>query len=104
MKPCTPITDRSSGDTFAFPSAQIDLPTTACTVVTQCPRRFKRSRPAPPERGALHGHLPGRFEMRTRFVDYTGAYVVHCHILIHEGRGMMQLIEVVPDKPPCVRK
>ena len=35
-------------------------------------------------------------------MDYTGAYVIHCHILIHEDRGMMQLIQVVPDKPPYV--
>jgi FtsP/CotA-like multicopper oxidase with cupredoxin domain len=36
--------------------------------------------------------------MRSRFVDFPGQYVLHCHILIHEDRGMMQLIEVVPDK------
>ena len=36
--------------------------------------------------------------MRTRFVDYTGLYVQHCHILAHEDRGMMQLLEVVPNK------
>jgi len=27
--------------------------------------------------------------MRSRFVDYTGQYVMHCHILAHEDRGMM---------------
>ena len=42
--------------------------------------------------------VPGYFKMRTRFVDYTGMYVQHCHILAHEDRGMMQLIEVVPNK------
>jgi FtsP/CotA-like multicopper oxidase with cupredoxin domain len=26
--------------------------------------------------------------------------VIHCHILIHEDRGMMQLVQVVSDKPP----
>jgi len=35
--------------------------------------------------------------MLSRFVDYTGQYVLHCHILTHEDRGMMELIEVVPD-------
>jgi FtsP/CotA-like multicopper oxidase with cupredoxin domain len=29
---------------------------------------------------------------------------VHCHILIHEDRGMMQLVEVVPDKPVYTHK
>ena len=38
--------------------------------------------------------------MRSRFVDFTGTYVLHCHILIHEDRGMMQLVKVVSDRPP----
>jgi FtsP/CotA-like multicopper oxidase with cupredoxin domain len=41
---------------------------------------------------------PGYFRMRTRFVDFTGQYVQHCHILAHEDRGMMQLLEVVTNK------
>jgi FtsP/CotA-like multicopper oxidase with cupredoxin domain len=42
--------------------------------------------------------IPGYFKMRSRFVDYTGQFVLHCHILGHEDRGMMQLVEVVPSK------
>jgi FtsP/CotA-like multicopper oxidase with cupredoxin domain len=42
--------------------------------------------------------VPGYFTMRTRFVDFTGQYVQHCHILSHEDRGMMQLLEVVSNK------
>ncbi|MEA2688543.1 MAG: hypothetical protein QOD51_1150, partial [Candidatus Eremiobacteraeota bacterium] len=42
--------------------------------------------------------LPGYFKMRSRFVDFTGLYVQHCHILTHEDRGMMQLLEVVSNK------
>jgi FtsP/CotA-like multicopper oxidase with cupredoxin domain len=38
--------------------------------------------------------IPGYFKMRTRFVDYAGAYVMHCHILAHEDRGMMMSVEV----------
>ena len=34
--------------------------------------------------------------MRTRYTRYTGKFVLHCHILDHEDRGMMQIIEVVP--------
>jgi len=34
--------------------------------------------------------------MRSRFADFTGQYVLHCHILAHEDRGMMQLVEVAP--------
>ena len=41
--------------------------------------------------------IPGYFKMRTRFSDFTGELVLHCHILAHEDRGMMQLIQVVPN-------
>jgi FtsP/CotA-like multicopper oxidase with cupredoxin domain len=40
--------------------------------------------------------IPGYFRMRSRFVDYQGVYVMHCHILIHEDRGMMFTVEVTP--------
>jgi FtsP/CotA-like multicopper oxidase with cupredoxin domain len=44
----------------------------------------------------------GYYKMRSRFVDYPGAYVMHCHILIHEDRGMMYSVEVVkPVGPPA---
>jgi FtsP/CotA-like multicopper oxidase with cupredoxin domain len=42
--------------------------------------------------------IPGYFKMRSRFVDYNGFYVLHCHILAHEDRGMMTVVEVVPTK------
>ena len=34
-------------------------------------------------------NIPGYFTMRSRFVDYSGHFVLHCHILSHEDRGMM---------------
>jgi FtsP/CotA-like multicopper oxidase with cupredoxin domain len=33
-----------------------------------------------------------------RFSDYTGKYVVHCHMLDHEDHGLMSQFEVV-DRP-----
>jgi FtsP/CotA-like multicopper oxidase with cupredoxin domain len=44
--------------------------------------------------------VPGYFKMRSRFVDYAGFYVLHCHILAHEDRGMMTVVEVSPSRPP----
>jgi len=44
--------------------------------------------------------IPGYFKMRSRFVDYPGYYVIHCHILAHEDRGMMTVVEVSPLLPP----
>jgi FtsP/CotA-like multicopper oxidase with cupredoxin domain len=37
----------------------------------------------------------GYVKVLTRFVDFTGMYVLHCHILGHEDRGMMQLVQVI---------
>jgi FtsP/CotA-like multicopper oxidase with cupredoxin domain len=38
----------------------------------------------------------GYVKIRHRFVDFTGSYVLHCHMLAHEDRGMMQLVRVIP--------
>lgn len=54
--------------------------------------------PASPNNPAVI--IPGYFKMRSRFVDYTGQYVIHCHILAHEDRGMMTVVEVVPFTTP----
>jgi FtsP/CotA-like multicopper oxidase with cupredoxin domain len=45
-------------------------------------------------------NIPGYFRMRSRFVDYYGYYVIHCHILAHEDRGMMTIVEVAPLQSP----
>jgi FtsP/CotA-like multicopper oxidase with cupredoxin domain len=40
----------------------------------------------------------GKVVMRTHFEDYTGLYVLHCHFLGHEDRGMMLSVQAVcPD-------
>lgn len=38
---------------------------------------------------------PGSITFRSRFFNFTGAYVMHCHMLAHEDMGMMQTVEVV---------
>ena len=39
---------------------------------------------------------PGVLAIRTRFDEYTGLYVMHCHRLNHEDNGLMALINVIP--------
>jgi FtsP/CotA-like multicopper oxidase with cupredoxin domain len=40
--------------------------------------------------------LPGDdVVIRTRFTDFAGRFVFHCHILNHENAGMMAVVEVV---------
>jgi FtsP/CotA-like multicopper oxidase with cupredoxin domain len=38
---------------------------------------------------------PTSVTFRTRFRDYAGTFVMHCHMLAHEDMGMMQVVEVV---------
>lgn len=35
----------------------------------------------------------------TRYDDFTGTFVIHCHILDHEDLGMMEAVEVVKELP-----
>jgi FtsP/CotA-like multicopper oxidase with cupredoxin domain len=65
----------------------------------------------PDENGTLHNVLPepcwmdaaaiprngGRIVFRSRFEDFTGQWINHCHILAHEDNGMMQMLECVDD-------
>ncbi len=42
----------------------------------------------------------GFIKARQRFPDFTGKFVLHCHVLTHEDIGMMQIVEVVPPGTP----
>ena len=37
----------------------------------------------------------GEFTMRTRFRDFPGRWVFHCHILLHEDHGMMGTVKAL---------
>ncbi len=39
--------------------------------------------------------VPGHFKFLTRYDDFDGSFVLHCHILTHEDQGMMQLVDIV---------
>lgn len=53
---------------------------------------YKDTIPVPPQ---------GEVVVRTRFLDFTGKFVYHCHILAHEDAGMMGVVEVVDEAPPA---
>jgi FtsP/CotA-like multicopper oxidase with cupredoxin domain len=43
---------------------------------------------------------PGYVKIRQRFEEFTGEFVLHCHFLGHEDRGMMLGVQIVcPEKP-----
>jgi FtsP/CotA-like multicopper oxidase with cupredoxin domain len=46
----------------------------------------------PPDGNAVQ---PTSVTFRTRFRDYAGPTVMHCHMLAHEDMGMMQRVEIV---------
>jgi FtsP/CotA-like multicopper oxidase with cupredoxin domain len=37
----------------------------------------------------------GEITMRTRFLDFPGRWVYHCHILLHEDHGMMGTVRAL---------
>jgi FtsP/CotA-like multicopper oxidase with cupredoxin domain len=39
----------------------------------------------------------GSLTFRSRFLDFTGRYMLHCHMMNHEELGMMQVVEVYDD-------
>ena len=97
-------------DVLAIPPGQQINLTTQCTKngetkvefcppqlqpYTECVLRMQANGQKAP---ACTEYIAGWYKFRTRFVDFTGAYVQHCHILAHEDRGMMQLLEVVSDQ------
>ena len=69
----------------------------------------------PDEQGRLHNLLDeprwmdtvsiprngGRVVFRSRFADYTGRWIHHCHILMHEDMGMMHEVECVGSAAAC---
>ena len=44
----------------------------------------------------LTGTTGDSFTFETNFLDFTGRFVDHCHIVSHEDLGMMEIVEVVP--------
>jgi len=41
----------------------------------------------------------GQVNVYTQYTDFTGQFVMHCHILDHEDLGMMEVVEVVDRLP-----
>ncbi len=46
--------------------------------------------------GKVTSVTQSKVTIRQTYLDFIGTYVLHCHILAHEDRGMMQLVRVVP--------
>lgn len=109
FKPCASSQPRAPyvwWDVFAIPTGQqVDIskrcrPTASSdsVAVAACPAQLRAYTKCDVKAKKCVEYIPGWFKMRSRFVDFAGQFVIHCHILAHEDRGMMQLIEIVSDK------
>jgi FtsP/CotA-like multicopper oxidase with cupredoxin domain len=47
---------------------------------------------------------PGTVNVYSQYTDFTGKFVLHCHILDHEDLGMMQVVDVVKTLPRPIAK
>ena len=52
---------------------------------------YRDTVPIPP----MVNGVPGQVVIRQRYTNFTGRFVVHCHILFHEDNGMMAPVQVV---------
>jgi FtsP/CotA-like multicopper oxidase with cupredoxin domain len=39
--------------------------------------------------------VPTKQILRTRYTEFIGTFVMHCHILTHEDQGMMEVVQIV---------
>jgi len=103
-KPCQPVSPPFVWwDTFAIPTAREDaLPASVCTTLSACPAAIQPYTTC--SQNTCTVRIAGYFKMRSRFVDFPGQFVLHCHILIHEDRGMMQMVSVCPNTTKYVHQ
>lgn len=52
--------------------------------------------PAPVTDANENALVPASTIIRTKFTEYTGTFVIHCHRLNHEDNGLMALVNVIP--------
>lgn len=53
--------------------------------------------PAPVTDDQENPLVPASVTLRTKFTEYTGTFVIHCHRLNHEDNGLMALVSVIPE-------
>jgi len=66
--------------------------------IMQKPYIWRDTIAIPASTGPLNNLSLGYVKIRSRFVDFPGTFVLHCHILDHEDRGMMQMVEICDTK------
>ncbi len=98
--PTTEATDRPAGPIWSNEDAQVKCPRACQADSATWNGQWKTTIP---NQLSVCGCVQNEISVlvRQRFDDYTGGYVIHCHFLGHEDRGMMWNVQTVckPDQP-----
>jgi FtsP/CotA-like multicopper oxidase with cupredoxin domain len=83
-----------------FQVLEIFDPNASTQAVLQAPYNWRDTIAIPASKTDLAtGKItPGYVRIRSRYVDFPGTFVLHCHILDHEDRGMMQEVQILDPK------
>ena len=85
-----------------FQVLEIFDPNAETQAVLQAPYNWADTITIPASKTVGTTITPGRVKVRTRYVDFTGTFVLHCHILEHEDRGMMEQVQIVDLTAPKI--
>jgi FtsP/CotA-like multicopper oxidase with cupredoxin domain len=79
-----------------FQVEQVIDPTDGTTTGVQMWGQDNANVPYPTMDSSGNVVTPGSLTLRTKFTQFTGTYVIHCHRLNHEDNGLMAIINVIP--------
>ena len=79
-----------------FQVVRLSDPTTGMTTKNDMWGEDNANVPAPTMDAQGNTVTPGTMTIRTKFEDFLGTFVVHCHRLNHEDNGLMAIINVIP--------
>jgi FtsP/CotA-like multicopper oxidase with cupredoxin domain len=85
-----------------FQVLEIFDPNASTQVTLQAPYNWRDTIAIPASKTVGETITPGYVKIRSRFVDFPGTFVLHCHILDHEDRGMMQEVQILDPKSKVV--
>ena len=83
-----------------FQVLEIFDPNATTQTTLQAPYNWRDTIAIPPSKTVGTVITPGRVRIRHRFLDFPGTFVLHCHILDHEDRGMMQEVVIIDPAAP----
>ena len=86
--------------THPFHLHQDSFQVTALNGIPSAKENFQDTVNIPPRQGDQNGSVT----IRIKFSDFTGRFVFHCHVTLHEDLGMMAVVEVVAGPRRRVRR